>query len=117
MNTTKRKRLEAAGWKVGTAGQLLDLSDQEAALVELKLALTDKLKQQRQKSRITQTELAKLLRSSQSRVAKIEAGDRSISLDLLLRAVFATGTTVREVGSYLTRVGNGRSRRHAVATR
>lgn len=115
MNTTKRKRLEAAGWKVGTAGQFLNLSDQEAALVELKLALTDKLKQQRQKSRITQTELAKILRSSQSRVAKIEAGDRSISLDLLLRAVFATGTTVKEVGSYLTRVGNGR--RHTVATR
>jgi DNA-binding XRE family transcriptional regulator len=117
MNTTKRKHLEAAGWRVGTAGQLLNLSDQEAALVELKLVLTDKLKQQRQKTRITQTELAKILRSSQSRVAKIEAGDRSISLDLLLRAVFATGTTVKEVGSCLTRVENGRSRRHAVAAR
>jgi DNA-binding XRE family transcriptional regulator len=116
MKRTKRKRLEAAGWRVGTAGQFLGLSAQEAALVELKLALTDKLKQQRQKSRITQTELAKILRSSQSRVAKIEAGDRSISLDLLLRAVFATGATVGEVGNYLVRVGNGRSRRHVAAT-
>lgn len=109
MNTTKRKRLEAAGWKVGTVDQFLDLSDQETALVELKLALTDKLNLRRQKSRITQTELARMLRSSQSRVAKIEAGDRSVSLDLLLRAIFATGATVREIGRYLTSAGESRT--------
>lgn len=97
MTSTKHKKLRTAGWKAGGAREFLKLSDEEAMLVELKLCLTDALKDARQKRRISQTDLAQRLGSSQSRVAKIEAGDPSVSLDLIVRALFAAGATRREL--------------------
>ena len=97
MNTAKLKRLKAAGWKTGSARDFLKLSDEEAMLVELKLMLTDAIKASRQKRGLSQIDLARKMGSSQSRVAKIEAGDRSVSLDLIMRAFFATGATRREL--------------------
>ena len=66
-------------------------------LVELKLMPTDAIKASRQKRGLSQIDLARKMRSSQSRVAKIEAGDPSVSLDLIVRAFFATGATRREL--------------------
>ncbi len=97
MKTGKLKRLQAAGWKVGSAKDFLRLSDEEAMLVELKLSLINAVKQSRQKHGLSQSDLAKRIGSSQSRVAKIEAGDSSVSLDLILRAFFATGATRQEL--------------------
>ena len=97
MNSARLKKLRAAGWKVGDAKDFLKLSDEEAMLVEFKLALAGALKQARQKRRISQMDLAQRLGSSQSRVAKIEAGDPSVSLDLIVKALFATGATRREL--------------------
>ena len=101
METRKRKRLEAAGWRVGSAAQFLELSAEEAALVETRLAVSRALKQRRVRQGVTQAALAKRLRSSQSRVAKMEAGDPSISLDLLLRAFFATDATKHDLARVL----------------
>jgi ribosome-binding protein aMBF1 (putative translation factor) len=97
MKAAKRKRLEQAGWQVGSAEEFLDLSEEEQALVEIKLALAEAVKAQREKHRLSQSALAARMRSSQSRVAKIEAGDPSVSLDLLVRAVLATGATKRDL--------------------
>lgn len=97
MNSARLKKLQAAGWKVGDTKDFLKLSDEEAMLVELKLSLTSALKEARQRRRISQTALAQRLGSSQSRVAKIEAGDPSVSLDLIVKALFATGATRREL--------------------
>jgi len=97
MNATKLKRLRAAGWKVGSTKDFLKLSDEEAALVELKLSLAGALKQARQKRRLSQVDLAQRMGSSQSRVAKIEAGDPSVTIDLMVRAILATGATRREL--------------------
>ena len=97
MNATKLKRLRAAGWKVGSAKDFLKLSDEEAALVELKLSLASALKQARQKRRLSQVDLAERMGSSQSRVAKLEAGDPSVTIDLMVRAILATGATRREL--------------------
>ena len=97
MNSARLKKLRAAGWKVGDAKDFLKLSDEEAMLVEFKLALAGALKHARQKRRISQMDLAQRLGSSQSRVAKIEAGDPSVSLDLIVKALFATGATRREL--------------------
>jgi transcriptional regulator with XRE-family HTH domain len=102
MDARKRKKLEAAGWQVGSAAEFLALSAEEAALVETRLAVSSALRQRRQRQGVTQAALAKKLRSSQSRVAKMEAGDPSISLDLLLRAYFATGATKRDLARVLT---------------
>ena len=102
MSISKLKRLNAAGWKVGGAREFLELTDQEAALVEVKLSLIDALRKSRQKRRLSQTELAQRMGSSQSRIAKIEAGDSSVSLDLIVRALIATGATQREIQKAIT---------------
>ena len=97
MKKAKQARLERAGWKVGTAREFLGLSDDEARFVELKLALSLGLRRAREREGLTQTQLAKRLASSQSRVAKMEAGDPSVSLDLLVRSLLALGTTLGEL--------------------
>ncbi len=93
MNTAHKKRLDHAGWKVGTTEEFLELSRDEAELVEPKLALSELLKRHREKEKLTQAALARRLGSSQSRVAKLESGARGVTLDLLFRALFATGVT------------------------
>ena len=93
MKKAKRQRLEAAGWKIGSAADLLGLSPEEAAIVELKVSLASAVRKKRQAKKLTQEELADLLGSSQSRVAKIEAADSEVSLDLLVRALLLLGVT------------------------
>ena len=101
MNKSKRKKLESKGWKVGTAQDFLELSNEEAAYIELKLALAKNLQKRRRTLKITQTDLAKRIRSSQSRIAKMEAGDPSVSLDLLIRSLLALGVSKQSLQSYL----------------
>jgi hypothetical protein len=103
MKRSKRERLADSGWRVGTAADFLGLSPAEAAFVELKLALSDWLREQRRARRLTQVALAKRLHSSQSRVAKMEAGDPSVSVDLLLRSLFALGARPREIARVIER--------------
>ena len=103
MKAAKRRRLERAGWKVGTVQEFLGLTDEEAALIEMRLALVDGIKAKRAAQGLTQLELAKRLRSSQSRVAKIEAADASVSIELLVRSLFALGATRQEVGRLIGR--------------
>jgi DNA-binding XRE family transcriptional regulator len=97
MRRNKQERLEAKGWRFGTAQEFLGLSDEEAAYVELRLRLADSLRSRRQKRKLSQTELAKLVHSSQSRVAKMEGGDPSVSLDLLIRSLLALGASTRDL--------------------
>lgn len=103
MNKTKRTRLQARGWRVGSAKEFLGLSPEEAALVETRLALSRALRSRREAQGLTQTELAQRLKSSQSRVAKMEAGDKTVSVDLLVRALFSLGAKPRDVGRALQR--------------
>lgn len=97
MNSSKLKKLQAAGWKVGSARDFLNLTDEEALLVELKLSLADALKRARTKRHLSQVELAQRMGSSQSRIAKIEAGDPTVTLDLIVRALLAAGATRQEL--------------------
>lgn len=106
MKAATKKRLEAAGWKVGTTAELLGLSPEEAALVENKLALGDFLRRRRVWRRLSQESLARRLGSSQSRIAKLEAGTRGVTLDLLFRALFASGATTAEIAKEIR--GKGR---------
>ena len=98
MDKNKRLRLEAKGWKIGSVDEFLGLTAEEATYVELKLALSQHVREYRQAKRLTQTQMARLLKSSQSRVAKIETGDASVSLDLLIRSLIVLGATPRELG-------------------
>ena len=101
MRERKQKRLEAAGWKVGTAREFLDLAPDEEAYVEMRLRLAQGLRQRRLRRSLSQTQLAKAVRSSQSRVAKMETGDPSVSLDLLIRSLLALGTFPREIAKLI----------------
>jgi len=99
MRESKRKRLEAKGWRVGDAADFLSLSPEEAAYVELKLRLADRLKERRRQRTLTQNQLARLVKSSQSRVAKMEAGDPTVTVDLLIRALLALGVSNKELAT------------------
>lgn len=97
MDKAKRKRLEAKGWKLGSASDFLGLSEAEATLVEMKLSLSQALRDRRRARGLSQTALARRLRSSQSRVAKMEAADRTVSVELLVRALIALGAAPRDI--------------------
>jgi DNA-binding XRE family transcriptional regulator len=113
MKQSKRKKLEAAGWAVGSAQEFLGLSDADAALIELKLTLSRSLRDRRQRRGVSQVELAKRLQSSQSRVAKMEAGDPSVSMDLLVSSLLVLGASEADLAKAIR--GEGRKGRHAAA--
>ena len=102
MKAAKRKKLEASGWKIGSADEFLHLSPEEAAYVELKLSLSRSLKQRRSKKNMSQVEFAKLVKTSQSRVAKMEAGDPSVSIDLLIKSLLALGASPKDLAKAIS---------------
>jgi Helix-turn-helix domain len=101
MDKRKRAKLSTAGWTVGTPREFLVLSDEEAAFVEFKLALSKTLQALRTAQELSQVEVAKRLRSSQSRVAKMEASDPSVSVDLLVRSLFKLGAQPGDIAKAL----------------
>lgn len=96
------KPLEAKGWKVGSVEEFLELTPEESSYIELKLALSASLRAYRKQRHLTQVDLAKLLKSSQSRVASMEAGDPSVSLDLLVRSLLAMGASREALAQMIT---------------
>ncbi len=102
MNQTPQT-VEELGWQDGTVAEFLGLTPEESALIEMKLALSRHLRERRAAS-MTQNELAEKISSSQSRIAKAESGHSSVSMELLVRAILATGATPHEIGEVLERV-------------
>ena len=102
MRSEQRKRLERSGWTVADTGTFLDLSADERRFIDTKLALAAGLRQRRAHLGLTQAEAARRLGSSQSRVAKMEAADMTVSTDLLLRSLFRLGASRHEVARLLT---------------
>jgi hypothetical protein len=103
MDKAKKERLAAAGWRSGDTAEFLDLTAEEAAFVELKLALADYLRGLRTRNGWTQAQVARRLGSSQSRVAKMEAADPSVSVDLLVKSLFGLGVSRSEVGNVIAK--------------
>jgi predicted XRE-type DNA-binding protein len=102
MDAKKKARLQRAGWKVESAAEFLELSPAESAFVEMRLALSRSLKTKRRQRGLTQTALALRLGSSQSRVAKMEGGDASVTIDLLIQGLLALDATPKDVARALT---------------
>jgi predicted XRE-type DNA-binding protein len=102
MDKEKKARLEAHGWKVGSAEEFLGMTPEEAAYVDLRVKLSEAVREYRKRRRLTQVQLAELLQSSQSRVAKVEAADESVSLDLLVRSLLALGATQQDLAKVIT---------------
>ncbi len=102
MRVNKRKKLKAAGWRVGSAEEFLSLTSDESVYIEMKLALSHSLRERRLKKKLSQSELAKLVHSSQSRVAKMEAGDPSVSMDLIMKSLLALGASPKDVAKAIS---------------
>jgi len=101
MKASKRAALERAGWTVGSTEEFLELSAEERAFVDVKLALAQALRMRRERKKLTQAQVARLLGSSQPRVAMMEAGDSSVTMDLLVRSLFAIGATPKDLAKVL----------------
>ena len=97
METDKKQKLESKGWKVGSADDFLGLSKAESDFIELKLALSKALSEQRKHHKMTQTELARRLKTSQSRVAKMEKGDPTVTVDLLIRSLLTLDVPKKQI--------------------
>lgn len=102
MDKAKKQRLAAKGWKVGSVDEFLGLTSEEAAYIELKLALSKNVRKYRQSKKLTQVQMAKLIKSSQSRVAKVESGDASVSLDLLIRSLIVMGASRKDLARMIS---------------
>ena len=103
MKNTKRDRLQQAGWRLGSSQHFLGLTDDEMALIEMRLALGRSLKERRLASGLTQQELASQVGSSQSRIAKMESADPAVSIDLFVRSLLKLGATRQELGRIIAR--------------
>jgi predicted XRE-type DNA-binding protein len=99
MEHTQRQKIEAAGGKVVTVAELLDLSPEEMEIIEIRLSLSKSLKKFRQQEQLSQQKLAENINSSQSRVAKMEASDPSVSIDLLIKSLLALGATREDIAT------------------
>lgn len=97
MDNVKKKKLEAAGFSIGDTQDFLKLTDEEMAYIEIKRALSKHLREKRRARKLTQTQAAKLLHTSQSRFAKMEYAEKSVSIDLLIRANLSLGATPKEL--------------------
>jgi predicted XRE-type DNA-binding protein len=91
MDATKRKTLEAAGWKVGDAAEFLEMSDEERQLLDTRVELALAVRRQREAQHLSQKQLGAMLKTSQPRVAKIERAAPDVSMDQLVRAFTAAG--------------------------
>ena len=101
MDAETQKRLEADGWVFGDAQSFLGLSDAEMDYIDLALGLARALKQRRIQMGLTQLQAAEMIGSSQSRMAKMEAGHPAVSVDRLIRALFALGVRLRELSALI----------------
>jgi len=98
MNNKRRKELEAKGWKFGGVEEFLGLTDEELEYIEVKITLSEMVKDYRERKGLTQIAAAEILKSSQSRVSKIETADPTVSIDLQIKSLLVLGATKREIG-------------------
>jgi DNA-binding XRE family transcriptional regulator len=101
MNSFRKKKLEESGWAIGSTSDFLNLSKPEETIIAMKLALASKLKGIRKDKRLTQIELAKRIGSSQSRVAKMEIADQSVSMELIVRSLVSLGASQEQIGKVI----------------
>ena len=102
MRKEKRRRLEAKGWKVGSVDEFLDLSPEEATYIEMKIRLSENLRLRRRRRKLSQTAFAAMIKSSQSRVAKMEGADPSVSIDLMVRSLLALGASPEDLADVIS---------------
>jgi transcriptional regulator with XRE-family HTH domain len=111
MNADRKKRLEAAGFKFGTVGELFNLSEAEELLVDVKVALAEAIRELREVRSLSQADLARLIGSGQARVSKLERSLESTSLDTLFRCMLVLGASRQDLAKTIGRSTRPRSRK------
>jgi len=101
LTQSERARAEEKGWKVGSVAEFLRLTPEEELAIEMRLTLVRLLRERRTGQLLSQRAFARRIGSSQSRVAKMEANDPSVSIDLLVKALGATGATIADLAKAL----------------
>lgn len=91
MDARTRENLEQSGWQIGDARAFLELTQAEAEFIEIKLALAADLRARRRALQLTRTQVARIIGSSRSQIARMEAPDSSVSMDLLIRTLLELG--------------------------
>lgn len=117
LDQDKRARLGGKGWKVGSVEEFWELTPEETACVELKLALSQSVRENRRSRRLRLVEMAKLTNSSQPRVAKIETGEAAGSPDLLIRSLSDMRATTNELGRIIGGSSGGPPPRRVILIR
>jgi transcriptional regulator with XRE-family HTH domain len=117
MDSAKRKRLEQAGWQVGSVADFLGLTDEESAYIELRIRLVNALKARRRIAKLSQKAVAMNMKSSQSRIAKAESNDATVSLDLLIRSLIGLGVTLAELARIVDGKKTGERAKATTASR
>lgn len=110
MRKGRKEKLEATGWVVGSVKEFIGLSEADAVLIEVKLVLSRSLRERRNKQGLSQVQLAERLQSSQSRVAKMEAGDPSVSMDLLVSSLLLLGASSADLANAIRGGEKGKDR-------
>jgi len=101
MEKNKRDKLKEKGYRIGSAADFLKLTPEEEAYIDIRLDISNMVKAQRAKKGWTQEQLARSIGSSQSRIAKLEAGDPGISMDLMIKSLLRLGTSKKQIGKLL----------------
>ncbi|MBO4435298.1 MAG: helix-turn-helix transcriptional regulator [Fibrobacter sp.] len=97
MDKAKKESLEKKGWKFGDVDEYLGLTPAEMVIVEMKAELAKALIKKRKKSGMSQTEASAKAQTSQSRYAKAEHSDSSVSLELMIKLFFSLGADKKEL--------------------
>jgi len=101
MNEKEKVQLQPNGWKVSSVEEFLGLTKAEATYIDLKLILLDSYRRWREQKQVSPASLAEQLELSESSIAKMEEGDPSVSLDLLIQSLLTLGVTTKHLAQII----------------
>ena len=104
MSKTRKEELAEAGFEETTIQKFLDLSDIDMKLIDLKIELGKLLKKQRKVKKLTQSQLADIVKTNQARIARIENADNSVSIDSILISLYSVGTKEKDISGVFAKV-------------
>ena len=99
MDAERKKKREAADWKFGDYADFLDMTPEEKAVVEIRLAATREMERLRAENPISQEELARRMGTKQPNVSKLFKNPGKATLDTLFRALLALGSTPKKIAA------------------
>lgn len=101
MTEKKKKMLEANGYRVVDSADWLGLSNEEAQIVDMRVALAQELERVRKAKGVTQAELARRVGTKQSGVARMINNPDTSTMDNLIKGLIALGEPISKIAACL----------------